>query len=113
MTIIDEMALVLEPVLIPQPVVDTPGEEEEVQAMKAFRSALGVHESRNWEGDLDKNLKTLRQAIDNLLDDSGGSTQFVHDLRTRLMGGLSEVGLNDYESCCPRMKSRWRRYLKA
>ena len=39
LTIIDEMALVLEPVLIPQPVVDTPGEEEEVQAMKAFRSA--------------------------------------------------------------------------
>ena len=86
LTIIDEMALVLEPVLIPQPVVDTPGEEEEMQAMKAFRSALGVHESRNWEGDLDKNLKTLRQAIDNLFDDSGGSTQFVHDLRTRLMG---------------------------
>ena len=26
------------------------------------------------------------QSIDNLFDDSGGSTQFVHDLRTRLMG---------------------------
>lgn len=86
LTIIDEMALVLEPVLIPQPVVEPPGEEEEVQAMKEFRAALGVHESRNRQGDLDKNLKTLKQAIDDLFHDSGGSTLFVHDLRARLVG---------------------------
>ena len=41
------MALVLEPILMPQAVVEIPGEEEEVQAMKEFRSALGVHASRN------------------------------------------------------------------
>lgn len=86
LAMIDEMALVLEPVLIPRAVVETPGEEEEVQAMKEFRAALGAHESRNREGDLDKNLKTLRQAIDDLLRDSRGSTRFVPDLRTRLMG---------------------------
>ena len=86
LAIIDEMALVLEPILIPQAIVAPPGEEEEVQAIKEFRAALGAHEFRNWEGDLDKNLKTLRQAIDDLLGDSGGSPRFVHDLRARLLG---------------------------
>ena len=86
LSIIDEMALVLEPVLIPQAAIEPPGEEEEVQAMKEFRDALGEHESRNWQGDLAKNLKTLRQAIDDLFHDSGGSTLFVHDLRARLVG---------------------------
>ena len=90
LAIIDEMALVLEPVLIPQPVVEPPGEEEEVQAMKEFRAALGVHESLNREGNLDKHLKTLKQAIDDLLQDSGGSTLFVHDLRARLVGDFPQ-----------------------
>ncbi len=86
LAIIDEMALVLEPVLIPQSVFEPPGEEEEVQAMKEFRAVLGVHESRTWQSDLDRHLKTLKQAIDDLFHDSGGSTLFVHDLRTRLVG---------------------------
>ena len=88
LAMIDEMALVLEPVLVPRAVVETPGEEEEVQAMKEFRAALGAHESRNRQGDLDKNLKTLRQAIDALFHDSRGSTRFVHDLRARLVGDV-------------------------
>ena len=86
LAIIDEMALVLESVLIPQEGVEAPGEEEEVQAMKAFRAALRVHASRNWQGALDENLKPLMQAIDTLFHDSRGSTLFVRDLRTRLMG---------------------------
>ena len=90
LAIIDEMALVLEPVLIPQPVVEPPGEEEEVQAMKEFRAALGVHESLNREGNLDKHLKTLKQAIDDLLQASGGSTLFVRELRTRLVGDFPQ-----------------------
>ena len=90
LAIIDEMALVLEPVLMPQAANEPPGEEEEVQAMKEFRAVLGVHESRNWQGDLDKNLKTLKQAIDDLFHDSGGSTLFVHDLRARLLGDFPQ-----------------------
>lgn len=86
LAIIDEMALVLEPVLIPQAVVETPGEKEEVRAMKEFRAALGAHETRTREGELGKNLEVLRQSIDDLLRDAGGSTLFVPDLRTRLMG---------------------------
>ena len=86
LAIIDEMALVLEPILIPQAIVEAPAEEEEVQAMKEFRSALAVYESRIGQGAADENLKTLKQTIDDLLHDSGGSTLFVHDLRTRLVG---------------------------
>ena len=88
LAMIDEMALVLEPVLMPQAVVEPPGEEEEVQAMKAFRTALGVQESRNRQGEFGENVKTLRQAIDDLLRDSGGSTLFVPELRARLIGNF-------------------------
>lgn len=86
LSIIDEMALVLDPVLLPQPDVTPPGEDEEVRAMEEFRAALGAHEPRNPRGDLDENLKTLKQAIDDLLRDSRGSTGFVPDLRARLVG---------------------------
>lgn len=86
LAVIDETALVLEPILLPRAVVEAPAEEEEVRAMKAFRSALGVYESRNGQGAPDENLKRLKEAIDGLLHDSGGSTLFVRDLRTRLLG---------------------------
>ena len=86
LTMIDEMALVLEPVLIPQAIGEIPSDEEEFQALKGFRSALGVHESRHRQGDLDMKLKALMQAIDDLLHESRGSTFFVHDLRVRLIG---------------------------
>jgi len=90
LAMIDEMALVLEPVLIPRAVVEPFSVEEEFQALKDFRSALGAHEARNRQGDLDKNLKNLMQAIDDLLHESQGSTRFVHDLRVRLIGDLPQ-----------------------
>lgn len=88
LAMIDEMALMLEPVLVPQAVADPPGEEEEIQAMKEFRAALGAYESDNRQGDLDQNLKTLKQAIDDLFRNARGSTLFVHGLRARLVGDL-------------------------
>ncbi len=90
LAIIDEMALVLEPVLIPQAAVETPGDEEEVRAMKEFRAALGAQASRNRHGGLARNLETLGQAIDGLLDDTRGSTRFVPDLRARLLGDFPQ-----------------------
>ena len=86
LAIIDEMALVLEPVLIPQTVVETPGDDEEVRAMKEFRAALDAQDFRNRQGKLARNMEMLGQAIDGLLDDARGSTRFVPDLRTRLVG---------------------------
>ena len=86
LAIIDEMALVHEPILMPQAVVEAPAAEEEVQAMKEFRSALDVYESGNGQGAHNENLKTLMQAIDDLMHDAGGSILFVHDLRMRLLG---------------------------
>ncbi len=86
LAMIDEMALVMEPVLMPQPDVEPAGEEEEVQALKELRAALDAHESRKWRDDLKGNLRALKHAIDDLLRDARGSTLFVHDLRARLMG---------------------------
>ena len=86
LAIIDEMALVLEPVLVPQTAVEAPSEDEEVQAIKKFQAVLGVHESQHWQGELGNNLKTLRQSLNDLLDTSHESTLFVNDLRARLMG---------------------------
>ena len=90
LAIIDEMALILEPILMPQTIIKAPVEEEEVQAMKEFRSALGVYESRNGQGAPDENLKSLKEAIDDLLHDSSGSTLFVQGLRTRLLGDFPQ-----------------------
>ena len=86
LAIIDEMALVLEPVLIPQAVVEVPSEEDEVEAMKEFRAALDAQASSNRQGELARKPESLGQAIDGLLDDARGSTRFVPDLRARLLG---------------------------
>ena len=86
LAIIDEMALVLEPVLIPQQAIEPPGDDEEVRAMQEFRAALDAQASANRQGELARNLETLGQAIDGLLDDARGSTRFVPDLRARLLG---------------------------
>lgn len=90
LAIIDEMALVLEPVLIPQAAVETPGNDEEVRAMKELRAALNAQAPANLQGELVRNLETLGQAIDGLLDDARGSTHFVPDLRARLLGDFPQ-----------------------
>ncbi|MYD29989.1 MAG: MMPL family transporter, partial [Nitrospira sp. SB0661_bin_20] len=90
LAIIDEMALVLEPVLIPQAAAETPGDDEEVQAMKELRAALDAQAVANRQGELVRNLETLGQEIDGLLDDARGSTRFVPDLRARLLGDFPQ-----------------------
>ncbi len=86
LAIIDELALVLDPVLTPQDPVEAPGEKEEVQAITDFRAILAVHASKNHLDDFNDNLKTLMHSIDNLLSGSHESPFFVHALRTRLIG---------------------------
>lgn len=90
LAIIDEMALVLEPVLIPQFAVETPGDDEEMRAMKEFRAALDVQASAHRQGELAGNLETLGREIDGLLADARGSSRFVPDLRARLLGDFPQ-----------------------
>ena len=86
LAMIDELALVLDPILTPQDPVAAPSAAEEVQALTDFRTTLAVYEGKPWPGHLNDHLKTLRGSIDSLFADSREPTDFVHDLRARLIG---------------------------
>ena len=86
LAMIDELALVLDPILTPQDPVAAPSAAEEVQALTDFRTTLAVYEGKPWPGHLNDNLKTLRGSIETLFADSREPTDFVHDLRARLIG---------------------------
>ena len=86
LAMIDELALVLDPILTPQDPVAAPSAAEEVQALADFRTTLAVYEGKPWPGHLNDHLKTLRGSIETLFADSREPTDFVHDLRARLIG---------------------------
>ena len=86
LAMIDELALVLDPILTPQDPVAAPSAAEEVQALTDFRTTLAVYEGKPWPGHLNDHLKTLRGSIETLFADSREPTDFVHDLRARLIG---------------------------
>ncbi len=84
LAMIDEMAVVLGPLLTPREPLETPDEAVEVRAMQAFREALGAHEGAGVQHD--PAPAAVRRAIDNLLRDAGGSTRFAAELRAGLLG---------------------------
>ena len=86
LAIIDELALVLHPILTPQDPVAAPRAAEEVRALTDFRTTLAVYEGKYGPGHFNENLKTLRDSIETLFADSREPTDVVHDLRTRLIG---------------------------
>ena len=86
LAMIDELALVLDPILTPQDPVAAPSAAEEVQALTDFRTTLAVYEGKPWPGHLNDHLKTLRGSIETLFADSREPKDFVHDLRARLIG---------------------------
>lgn len=82
LAVIDEMALVLDPLLTPIEPVEAPSAEAELRAIRDFRETLGVH-ARDAGQDQDT-LHRLMDAIDNLLSETGGSPQVVQSLRARI-----------------------------
>ena len=81
LAMIDEMAVVLDPILTPQEPVEPPDTETEMRAMKSFREMLGryAHNKHNDE------LYALMDAIDNLLRDADEPPLVVRDLRARIL----------------------------
>ena len=86
LAIIDELALVLDPILTPQDPVEAPRAAEEVRALADFRTTLAVYEGKHGLGHFNDKLKTLRDSIETLLADSREPTDVVHDLRAKLIG---------------------------
>ena len=83
LAMIDEMAVVLDPILIPQEPVETPDAETEVRAMKDFRATLGVYAGKQVPRHQD--MQTLMDEIDGLLRNGGDPSLFVRELRARIL----------------------------
>ncbi len=83
LAVIDEMAVVLDPVLTPREPADPPNAEAELRAMKDFRATLGAFAGGDaWHGD---EPRALMEATDALLRDAGDPAVMVRGLRARLL----------------------------
>ena len=83
LAMIDEMAVVLDPILTPQEPVETPDAETDVRAMKDFRETLGMYAHNNNQDHHE--LYALMDAIDNLLRDADELPLVVRELRARIL----------------------------
>ena len=83
LAMIDEMAVVLDPILTPQEPVETPDAETDVRAMKDFRETLGMYAHNNTQDHHE--LYALMDAIDNLLRDADELPLVVRELRARIL----------------------------
>ncbi len=88
LAMIDEMAVVLDPLLTPQEPVAAPSAETEMRVLKAFRTTLDARVGGSVQHDHAR--RALRDSIDNLLRDAGGPPVFVHELRARILGRFPE-----------------------
>ncbi len=83
LAMIDEMAVVLDPILTPREPAEAPSAKTEMRAMKDFRETLGGHAGD--AGQRENALHTLMDAMDMLLRDAGESPRVVHELRARIL----------------------------
>jgi len=85
--IIDQMALVMNPVLAPVEPLPSPDHAEEVEAVQDFQQKL-AHSSSNqrWSEDLAASINTLANSLDDFGQKSGWSPDALQDLRARLIG---------------------------
>ncbi len=86
LAILDEMAVVLDPLLTPREPVEAPSAETEMRAMKEFRERLGVYARNTVQRDHE--LHALLDAIDNLLREAGHSSLVAHDLRVKILANF-------------------------
>ena len=86
LAIIDDMALVLSPILTPSVPVPRPSGVEEVRAVESFRRFLITQATGPWDGRFSESMRGLAQALGDLLNTSDRPEVTVENLRTRLIG---------------------------
>jgi len=86
LAIIDDMALIMAPILIPQEPIPPPTSDEEVQAVESFRQMLNHQLSMTWESQFSESMQKLVQSLGKLLRDGSKSELAVKALRIRLIG---------------------------
>ncbi|MCH7615931.1 MAG: MMPL family transporter [Nitrospinae bacterium] len=88
LTIIDDMALVLDPVLTPVDPLPPPNHAEEVQVVQDFKQQLVDQATPIWGQDFVASVETLATSLDRFGTSSGWAPDALQELRTRLIGNF-------------------------
>jgi uncharacterized protein len=90
MAIIDDMALVLNPVLTPVDPLPSPSDEEEIQAVQSFQQKLSGSKGLLWSQAATKNAETLSASLDHFGKSFAWTPEALHELRERLIGNFPQ-----------------------
>ncbi len=90
LAIIDDLALVISPILIPQEPIPPPTSDEEVQAVENFRQMLHEQSATAWESGLSKSMQRLAQSLETLVNGATPVDSAVEALRVRLIGDFPQ-----------------------
>lgn len=86
--IIDEMALVLDPILTPVDPLPSPDNEEEARAVQDFNTKLVRQNDPNWEPAFAASVETLATSLRDFGKQSGWASEALLELRARLIGNF-------------------------
>lgn len=90
MAIIDDMALVLDPVLTPVEPLPFPSEEEEIRAVQDFQRKLEDQNNPLWTQKFSSSAKNLTASFDHFGASVGWNPEAIHELRKRLVGNFPQ-----------------------
>ena len=88
LTIIDDMALVLDPVLTHVDPLPPPNHAEEVQVIQDFKRQLVDQATPIWGQNFVASVETLATSLDHFGTSSGWAPDALQELRTRLIGNF-------------------------
>lgn len=86
--IIDDMALVLDPILTPGEPLPPPGDGEEAQAVLDFKTKLSDQTNTNWSPVFLASMKGLEVSLGEFEGKFHGAQDSLKELRTRLIGNF-------------------------
>ncbi|MEC4674796.1 MAG: MMPL family transporter [Nitrospirota bacterium] len=90
LAIIDDLALVISPILITQEPIPPPTSDEEVQAVENFRQILHEQSTRVWESGISESMQRLAQSLETLVSGATPADSAVEALRVRLIGDFPQ-----------------------
>lgn len=88
LSIIDEMALVLDPILTPADPLSPPGHAEEARAVQDFKETLNGQAKPQWANELVVTMGTLATSLDHFEQKTGLAPDALRELRARLIGNF-------------------------
>ena len=86
--IIEEMSLVLDPILVPVDPLSPPSTDEEVQAVHEFHQKLMAKNHQTWEPDFSDSKRALSEEFDRFEGQFHWTPESLAELRDRLIGNF-------------------------